>query len=71
MSDRGTLRLLSSVSVAFAIVLSVWTLVSGFSPSLPGYLTFLFVGLVGSFAERSIRLLEKRVAALEAGRERA
>jgi hypothetical protein len=39
-----------------------------FTPSLPAYLTFLFMGLIGSFAERSIRALERRVSALESPR---
>jgi hypothetical protein len=31
----------------------------------PGWLAFLFIGLVGSSAERSVRALQRRVAALE------
>jgi len=65
MSDGALLRFLSSVSVVFALVLSVDALTTGRAPGLPGYLTFLFVGLVGSFAARSMRALEKRVRELE------
>jgi hypothetical protein len=68
MSDRNVLRLLSTVSIVFAVVLSVFALTSRFNPSLPGFVTFLFVGLIGSFAERSIRVVEQRLSALESRR---
>jgi hypothetical protein len=69
MTDRMALRLLSIVSILFTFVLAIFAMATRFSPSLPGYLTFLFVGLVGSFAERSVRALEHRVAALESRRQ--
>ena len=65
MSDLAALRLMSYVSMAFMFPLAIFALTTRFSPSLPGYLTFLFLGLIGSFAERSIRVLERRVSALE------
>ncbi len=65
MSDRRLLWMMSAVSIVFAVILSVFAMATRFMPSLPGYLTFLFVGLIGSYAERSIRALERRVAALE------
>jgi hypothetical protein len=68
MSDVAALRLLSAVSVLFSLVLAVLAMTTRLSPSLPAYLTFLFVGLVGSFAGRSVRALERRVSALESGR---
>jgi hypothetical protein len=36
------------------------------APPIPGYLTYLFVGLVGVSAAREIRALHRRLAALEA-----
>jgi hypothetical protein len=65
MTDLTTLRLLSGVSILFALVLATLAMTTRLSPSLPGYLTFLFMGLIGSFAERSVRTLERRVSALE------
>jgi hypothetical protein len=69
MTDLSTLRLLAAVSMVFALVLAVFALTTRLSPSLPAYLTFLFTGLVGSFAARSIHALEQRVAALEVRRQ--
>ena len=68
MTDLIPLRLIAGVSMVFALVLSIFALITRFSPSLPAYLTFLFIGLVGSFSARSIRALEQRVNALEACR---
>jgi hypothetical protein len=39
-----------------------------FTPAAPAYLTFLFTGLIGSFAANSIRDLERRMSAVERGR---
>lgn len=66
MTDRMTLRLMTTVSMLFALGLAIVALTTRLAPTLPGYLMFLFIGLVGSFAERSLRSLERRVAALEA-----
>jgi hypothetical protein len=59
---------MSYVSMAFMFTLAILAMATRFTPSLPGYLTFLFLGLIGSFAERSIRALERRVSALESRR---
>jgi hypothetical protein len=68
MTDLAALRLMSYVSMVFMFTLAIFAMTTRFSPSLPAYLTFLFMGLIGSFAERSIRGLERRVSALESRR---
>jgi len=68
MTDLSTLRLLSTVAMVFMFALAIFAMTTRFTPSLPAYLTFLFMGLIGSFAERSIRALERRVSALESPR---
>jgi hypothetical protein len=65
MTDRLSLRILSTAAMALAIALSLFAMLGHLTPSLPAYLTFLFVGLIGSFSERSARSLERRIAALE------
>jgi hypothetical protein len=66
MIDLGILRLFSIASILFAFALVVSAMTTGFSPAIPGWLAFLFIGLSGSSAERSVRALHRRVAALEA-----
>jgi hypothetical protein len=69
MTDLATLRLLSGVAILFALVLAALAMTTRFSSGLPAYLTFLFIALIGSFAERSVRALDRRVSALESGRQ--
>ena len=59
------LRLLSYASMAFAMVLAILAMTTRFTPAAPAYLTFLFTGLVGSFAANSIKDLERRMSAVE------
>ncbi|HEX3679859.1 MAG TPA: hypothetical protein VHU90_09075 [Galbitalea sp.] len=66
MFELAILRLLSIASILFAFALTIFAMTTRFSPPIPGYLAFLFVGLLGSSAERSVRALQRRVAALEA-----
>ena len=68
MNQTMPLRLLSYASIAFSMVLAVFALSTRFTPSAPAYLTFLFSGLIGSFATNSIRDLERRMSAVERGR---
>jgi len=49
--------------------LAALAMTTRFSRALPAYLTFLFAGLMGSFAERSVRALEGLVSALESQRQ--
>ena len=65
MNQTIPLRLLSYVSMAFAMGLAILALTTRFSPAAPAYLTFLFTGLVGSFAVNSIKDLERRMSAVE------
>jgi len=65
MIDLAILRLFSVASILFAFALVISAMRTGFSPSIPGYLAFLFIGLLGSSADRSVRALQRRVAALE------
>lgn len=65
MNEGVYLRVIAGISVVFALALAVLTMATGFAPAAPAYLTFLFIGLVGSFASRSVRDLEKRVRTLE------
>jgi hypothetical protein len=65
MNQTIPLRLLSYVSMAFAMGLAILALTTRFSPAAPAYLTFLFTGLVGSFAVNSIKDLERRMGAVE------
>jgi hypothetical protein len=66
MFDLAILRLLSIASILFAFALVIFAMKTRFAPSIPGWLAFLFMGLVGSSAERSVRALQRRVATLEA-----
>jgi hypothetical protein len=59
------LRLLSYASMAFAMALAILAMTTRFTPAAPAYLTFLFTGLVGSFAANSIKDLERRMRAVE------
>jgi len=68
MNQTMPLRLLSYASIAFSLVLAVFALSTRFTPAAPAYLTFLFTGLIGSFATNSIRDLERRMSAVERGR---
>jgi hypothetical protein len=65
MNQTIPLRLLSYVSMAFAMGLAILALTTRFSPAAPAYLTFLFTGLIGSFAVNSIKDLERRMSAVE------
>ena len=65
MNQSQLLRLMSYVSIGFAIVLSILAMTGRFSPAAPAYLTFLFTGLVGGFAAGSLRDLDRRIRELE------
>jgi hypothetical protein len=51
--------------MAFAMVLAILAMTTRFTPAAPAYLTFLFTGLVGSFAANCIKDLERRMRAIE------
>jgi hypothetical protein len=65
MNQTMPLRLLSYAIMAFAMVLAILAMTTRFAPAAPAYLTFLFTGLVGSFAANSIKNLERRMRAVE------
>ncbi len=65
MSQITPLRVISLASIGFALVFSILTLTTRFSPAAPAYLTFLFTGLVGNFAAHSLKDLERRLNAVE------
>ena len=66
MIDLVLLRLLSIASIVFAFALLIFAMKTDAAPHIPAWLAFLFVGLLGSCADRSVRVLRDRVAALEA-----
>jgi hypothetical protein len=56
---------LSYGCLGFAVVLSILTLTVHVSPTAPAYLTFLFTGLLGSFAGRAVADLDRRIGEVE------
>jgi hypothetical protein len=65
MNQTMPLRLLSYASMAFALGLAIFAVTTRFTPAAPAYLTFLFTGLIGSFATNSISDLDRRLNAVE------
>jgi hypothetical protein len=63
-----SLRLLSYASMTFAMVLAVVALTMRFAPPAPAYLTFLFLGLIASFAAGAIADLDRRIAEMSRNR---
>jgi hypothetical protein len=68
MNQIWSLRLLSYASMVFAMVLAVIALTMRFAPPAPAYLTFLFLGLIASFAASAIADLERRIAEMSRNR---
>jgi hypothetical protein len=62
------LRVLSYASMAFAMALAVIALTMRLAPPAPAYITFLFLGLIASFAASAIADLERRIAELSRNR---
>jgi hypothetical protein len=62
------LRVLSYASMAFAMALAVIALTMRLAPAAPAYITFLFLGLIASFAASAIADLERRIAELSRNR---
>ena len=68
MNQIWSLRLLSYASMAFAMVLAVIALTMRIAPPAPAYLTFLFLGLIASFAANAIADLERMFAEMSRNR---
>ena len=68
MNQIWPLRLLSYASMAFAMVLAVIALTMRLAPPAPAYLTFLFLGLIASFAAGAIADLDRRIAEMSRNR---
>lgn len=65
MEHLKGLFLVSYTCIVFAFILGLVAAASGWGPGAPGYLVFLFIGIIGLFAARAQRDFESRVSALE------
>lgn len=68
MNQIWSLRLLSYACMALAMALAVFALTTQASPPAPAYLTFLFLGLVASFAASAIADLHRRIVEMSRNR---
>ena len=68
MNQIWPLRLLSYASMALAMAMAVIALTMRLAPPAPAYLTFLFLGLIASFAASAIADLERRITEMSRNR---
>jgi hypothetical protein len=54
--------------MAFALALAVIAVTMRLTPPAPGYITFLFLGLIASFAASALADLERRIAEMSRNR---